>query len=71
MSHFIELHQTDDEQTAICLNVDNIAYVEPYGDDKGTYIKLAVEQSQEKSSATLYGIHVSESYTTVKQLLGC
>lgn len=29
MAHFIELHKTDDEQTPICLNVDNIAYIEP------------------------------------------
>lgn len=72
MAHFIELHKSGSEDTPICLNVECIAYIEPFSDDNGTYIKISVEEFRgTNGNAILQSVHVIESYLTVKELIGC
>lgn len=72
MAHFIELHQADKERTPLCINVEWIYCVEPYEKTNGSIIKFAIEEyiTADRSSSTQM-VTVIESYSTIKELLGC
>lgn len=72
MAHFIELHQTDKNQTPLCINVEWIYCVEPYEKTNGSIVKFAIEKyiTADRSASTQM-VTVTEYYSTIKELFGC
>jgi hypothetical protein len=70
MAHFIELHQNDKDNTPILLNVDWILNVG--SNVHGSTINFAIEKFRGTDSyAGTQSLEVSESYSTIKEFLGC
>lgn len=73
MAYFIELTSTYDHP--VLINVDSVAYIEPYGENKGSIIHISVSHvTSSESSGTIRSvsgssetIHVKESYQVVKR----
>jgi hypothetical protein len=66
MSHFIELHKSDNTRTPVIINIDFIVSVETFDRDGYTYIKLGIE----RESGGMESLRVMETYSHIKQLLG-